>query len=127
MRAYSQDLRSKVIERYKSNTMTLMEISKIFMMSYQTVCDWVKRYKKDGDYSSKQGVGCGRAVKFTDEGKVLEYLEANPDANAIEIRDAVVPALPMSTFYDTLNRFGITYKKKSLNTRSEAQWLGKSL
>ena len=127
MRAYSQDLRSKVIERYKSNTMTLMEISKIFMISYQTVCDWVKRYKKDNDYSSKQGVGCGRAVKFTDEGKVLEYLEANPDANAIEIRDAVVPALPMSTFYDTLNRFGITYKKKSLNTRSEAQWLGKSL
>lgn len=127
MRAYSQDLRSKVIERYKSNTMTMMEISKIFMMSYQTVCDWVKRYKKDGDYSSKQGVGCGRNVKFTDEAKVLEYLEANPDANAIEIRDAVVPALPISTFYDTLNRFGITYKKKSLNTRSEAQWLGKSL
>ena len=127
MRAYSQDLRSKVIEQYKNNTMTMMEISKIFMISYQTVCDWVKRYKKDSDYSSKQGVGCGRAVKFTDEAKVLEYLEANPDANAIEIRDAIVPGLPMSTFYDTLDRFGISYKKKNLDTRSEAQWLGKSL
>ena len=62
-----------------------------------------------------------------DEAKVLEYLEANPDANAIEIRDAVVPGLPMSTFYDTLDRFGITYKKKNLDTRSEVQWLGKSL
>jgi transposase len=127
MRAYSQDLRDKVIEQYKNNTMTMMAISKIFMISYQTVCDWVKRYKKDSDYSSKQGVGCGRAVRFTDEAKVLEYLKANPDANAIEIRDAVVPCLPMSTFYDTLDRFGISYKKKNLDTRSEAQWLGKSL
>jgi hypothetical protein len=58
---------------------------------------------------------------------IREYLKANPDANAIEIRDAVVPCLPMSTFYDTLDRFGISYKKKNLDTRSEAQWLGKSL
>jgi transposase len=127
MRAYSQDLRDKVIEQYKNNTMTMMAISKIFMISYQTVCDWVKRYKKDSDYSSKQGVGCGRAVRFTDEAKVLEYLKANPDANAIEIRDEVAPGLPMSTFYDTLDRFGITYKKKNLDTRNEMQWLGKNL
>jgi transposase len=127
MPAYSQDLRDKVIEQYKNNTMTKMGISKIFMISYQTVCDWVKRYKKDSYYSSKQGVGCGRAVRFRDEAKVLEYLEANPDANAIEIRDAIVPGLPMSTFYDTLDRFGITYKKKNLDTKSEARWLGKSL
>jgi transposase len=121
-------LRDKVIGQYKNNTITMMGISKIFMISYQTVCDWVKRYKKDSDYSSKQGVGCGRAVRFTDEAKVLKYLEANPDANVLEIREAVVvPGLPMSTFYDTLDRFGITYKKKNLYTRSEAQWLGKSL
>lgn len=127
MRAYSQDLRDKVIGQYKNNTMTMMAISKIFMISYQTVCDWVQRYKRDSDYSSKQGVGCGRAVRFTDEAKVLKYLEANPDANAIEIRDAVAPSLAMSTFYDTLDRFGVTYKKKNLDTRSEAQWLERSL
>jgi transposase len=57
MRACSQDLRDKVIGQYKNNTMTMMEISKIFMISYQTVCDWIKRYKKDSDYASKQGVG----------------------------------------------------------------------
>ena len=104
-----------------------MQISKQLMLSYQTVCEWIKRYQQDGDYSSKQGVGCGRAVRFMDKEKILEYLELNPDANGIEIRDSVAPELPMSTFYDTLARLKISYKKKSPNTKKEAKWLEKNL
>ena len=124
MRAYSQDLRDKVIKQYKNNTMTMMAISKIFMISYQTVCDWVKRYKEEGDYSSKQGVGCGRAIRFTDKDKILEYLKSYPDASGIEVRDAIAPDLPMSTFYDTLARLNITYKKKNPSISNEARWQG---
>ena len=113
MRAYSQDLRDRVIKSYKSGSETKTKISKQFMLSYQTVCGWIKRYEQDGDYRSKQGVGCGRAVRFKEEEKILEYLELNPDVNAIEIRDAVAPELPMSTFYDTLARFKISYKKRA--------------
>ena len=61
----------------------------------------------------KQGVGCGRAVRFTDKGKVLEHLKSYPDASGIELRDAIALDLPMSTFYDTLGRFNITYKKRT--------------
>ena len=85
------------------------------------------RITRGGDYSSKQGVGCGRAVRFTEKGKVLKYLESNPDSNGIEIRDALAAELPMSTFYDTLKRLGISYKKKSLNTKNEVWRLEKSL
>ena len=118
MRAYSQDLREKVINKYKEETTTMMAISKLFGICYESIRDWVKRYKKDGDYSSKQGVGCRRAVRFTDKNKILEYLRSNPDASSIELRDAVAPDLPMSTFYDTLARLKITYKKKSRNISS---------
>ena len=124
MRAYSQDLREKVINKYKEETTTMMAISKLFGICYESIRDWVKRYKKDGDYSSKQGVGCRRAVRFTDKNKILEYLRSNPDASSIELRDAVAPDLPMSTFYDTLARLNITYKKKNPSISNEARWQG---
>lgn len=123
MRAYSQDLRDKVIDKYKEGKMNMMAISKLFGICYETLRDWVKRYEKDGDYSSKQGVGCGRVTRFTDKDKILEYLKSNPDVNGIELRDAVAPDLPMSTFYDALARMEITYKKKSQNTSSDLRWL----
>jgi len=127
MRAYSQDLRDKVIDQYVNSNKTMVTISKLFGICYETIRDWVGRYKESGDYSSKQGVGCGRAIRFTDKSKILEYLTNHPDANAIEVRDVVAPGLPMSTFYDTLKRLGITYKKKNLNTKREARWQEKNL
>lgn len=57
-------------------------------------------------------MGCGRAPRFTDKDHVLNFIGENPDANGIEIRDSVAPDLPMSTFYDTLKRMKISYKKK---------------
>jgi len=45
--------------------------------------------------------------------KNLKFIENNPDSDGIAIRDAVAPELPMTTFYDTLKRMNITYKKKS--------------
>ena len=113
MRAYSQDLRDKVINKYKEGTMTMTAISKLFGICYESVRDWIKRYKEDGDYSSKQGVGCGRAIRFTDKDKILGYLKSCPDASGIAVWDAVAPDLPMSTFYDTLSRLKITYKKRT--------------
>jgi len=44
MRAYSQDLRDRVIELYKTKEYSKMELTKIFKVSYQTVCEWIKRY-----------------------------------------------------------------------------------
>lgn len=116
MKAYSQDLRTKVIETYKEGLLNKKQISTLFKVCYDTACDWIHRYQTTGDYSSKQGVGCGRKIRFDDKDSVLNFIEKNPDANGIEIRDGVAPELPMSTFYDTLDRLGITYKKKKPST-----------
>lgn len=112
MKAYSQDLRDKVINAHKSGITVKNKLAKLFGICRDTVRDWINRYETTGDYSSKQGVGCGREQRFTDKQKILNYLTSNPDANGIEIRDALAPELPMSTFYDTMSRFGTTYKKR---------------
>ena len=36
---------------------------------------------------SKQGSGCGRAMRFNDKNAILKFIEENPDANGIDIRD----------------------------------------
>ncbi len=45
MRAYSQDLRDKVINKYKEGVMKMTDISKLFGICYESVRDWVRRYQ----------------------------------------------------------------------------------
>jgi transposase len=113
MKAYSQDLRDRVISTFKQGGHSKASLSRLFYVCYDTVCDWVSRFENSGDYSSKQGKGCGRKPRFSNKEAILKFIENNPDADGIEMRDAVAPELPMSTFYDTLKRLDITYKKRT--------------
>ena len=112
MRAYSQDLRDRVISHYNTGKYQIKDLAKMFDMTRQTISSWVKRYKETGNYSSRQHLSKGREIRFNDRKKVLEYLKINPNADGINIRDNVAPDLPMSTFYDALSRMKITYKKR---------------
>lgn len=113
MRSYSQDLRDRVIFQHRTNNYQIKDLVKIFSISRQTIGSWIKRYEETGDYSSRQHLGKGREIRFNDRAKVLEYLDVNPNADGIAIRDNVASDLPMSTFYDALARMGITYKKRA--------------
>lgn len=119
MKAYSQDLRDRVINLYVHENYSRNSISQLLNISYSTVYSWIKRYIKTGDYSSKQHLNAGRPPRFTDKQAILDYIKSNPDADGIEIRNAVAPQLPMNTFYDTLHRMKITYKKKNRNTNKD--------
>jgi transposase len=118
MKAYSQDLRDRVIRAYKEGKTSLDNIVGTFQICMATAKDWIKRFETTGDYSSKQANGSGRQRRFTDKAAVLNFIKDNPDADGISIRDSVAPELPMSTFYDTLKRMEITFKKKSRNIKS---------
>ena len=121
MRSYSQDLRDKLINSYNKHGYGNGVLAAQFGISKPTAREWVRRYKTTGDYSSKQGVGCGRKRLFDDRDAVLNFLERNPDANAIEIRDHVAPGLHMNTFYDSLIRMNITYKERAQVQRKIAE------
>lgn len=119
MKAYSQDLRDKVIKARIDDNLSVREIVKLFKVCSDTVYDWLSRFKQTGSCISQQGVNCGRVCRFTDKDAVLKFIEANPDADAIAIRDAVASNLPMSTFYDTLHRMGLTFKKRAKIQRTQ--------
>ncbi|MBK2024679.1 IS630 family transposase [Francisella tularensis] len=112
MPSYSQDFRDIVINKYEEG-MTEFELSKFFNIDKRTVVSWIEFYKRTGDYSSKQGVGCGRVASFTDKTLIEQYLIDHPDASALDIKEALAPNIPRSTFYDCLNRLGFSFKKKT--------------
>lgn len=113
MRAYSQDLRERVILNYSTGQYQIKDLVKMFNITRQTIGYWIKRYKETGDYSSRQHLSQGREIRFNNRAKVLEYLQTNPNADGITIRNNVAENLPMSTFYDALSRMKITYKKRA--------------
>jgi transposase len=119
IKAYSQDLRDRVIIAYKEGEISLKTITTTFKICMDTAKDWIKRFETTGDYRSRQSSVNGRRPRFTDKQAVLTFIKNNPDADGIAIRDAVAPELPMSTFYDTLKRMEITFKKKSQNIKRE--------
>ena len=113
MRAYSQDLRDRVIDLHKTAKYRIKAISDILGIERHTISRWIRRYTANGDYSSRQHLQSGRKAKFADKEKVIDFLASNPDSRGIDIRDGVAPGLAMSTFYDTLRRMKITYKKRA--------------
>lgn len=112
MKAYSQDLRDRAIRLHKDG-LSSIDISILLNIGYSAILRWVKSYKETGDYSSKQHLNPGRKRRFTDKEAVIKYLDKNPNALASEIRDAVAPELPISTFKDALSWMKITYKKRA--------------
>ena len=114
MSSYSQDFRDIVITKYKDG-LTDIELSNFFYIDIRTTRSWISLYETTGDYKSKQGVGCGRVATFTNKEAVERYLKEYPDAMALEIREALAPEIPRSTFYDCLNRLGFSFKKRHLN------------
>lgn len=113
MRAYSQDLRDRVLSAYMSGETNKSKLSRIYKIYRGTISSWIKLYEETGDYSSKQGFGCGMKPTYTDKDAILNFIRDNPDTDGVGIRDALMPNMPMSTVYDTLKRMKITYKKRA--------------
>ena len=103
MLSYSQDFRDIVITKYKAG-FTAEALRDFFNIDIRTVRSWIDLYETTGDYSSKQCKGCGRQASFTDKDSVERYLQENPDARGLDIREALAPDIPKNTFYDCLNR-----------------------
>ena len=99
MKAYSQDLRDRTISLFES-AYKRKQIVEMLDIHYETVKDWIRRYQKTGDYSSKQHLNKGIERKFTDKKAALTYLESNPNGLALQMHNALAPNLLLSAFRD---------------------------
>ena len=113
--AYDRDLRLRAI-KYTEEGHTLAQAAAVFKVNIGTLIGWRKRYRATGDVKMK--IRCPVNKKIIPE-KLIEYVEAHPDAYLKEI--AEVFGCHPSSVLKRLRKLGITRKKERILQRTRVQ------
>lgn len=105
-RAYSEDLRMRVIRSYLLG-MPKVNIIAIFKIGMDTLNRWIRQYLQTGDVKPKQRTRF-RARKFSDA-DLNAYISQHPSATIKEM--AAHFSVKPSSIQARLKMLGITYKK----------------
>jgi transposase len=112
-KAYSEDLRQKVIARLEGGGQ-IKTIAEQFGIGTATVQRWWSRRRSGEGLASRQGTAPGHGAKITDLAAFSAYVAANPD----KTQEAMGSDWGVSRMCicRTLRRIGWTYKKRPLAT-----------
>jgi len=113
MRAYSMDLRDRVVSACDAGELTQEEIAEEFGVSVRWIRQLLRRRKETGGYGPK-GHGGGRSAAF--DASALKHLERlvrqQPDATLAELRERCGIDCSLVTIHNTLKRLGYRRKKR---------------
>ena len=113
MKAYSMDLRERVVAACDARDGTREQIAARFSVSVSWIRDLMKRRREAGSIAPKPHGG-GRPPAF--DGQAAERLRAavaaDDDASLQELAEASGVACVPSAVHGTLKRLGITRKKR---------------
>ncbi len=113
-KAYSLDLRIRVIENLKKNNVTQAQAADIFKVSLRTIKRWVKLNNKTGSVNPK--IPISTRPRKVDYKKAQRFIEKNPDKTLKEIGNKFRVSDPAICYI--VKQLGITYKK-TLPVRGE--------
>lgn len=105
--SYSQDFRSKVMEYVKKGN-SCHRASLKFEIASNTVRNWYKRYKLEGNFLSRK-VG-GKKARVSKE-EIEIYVRKNPNFILSEMGKHFGMSAPGALYW--LKKLGYSYKKKS--------------
>ena len=105
-KAYSEDLRSRVVKNYL-NGMSKIDVITYFQIGMDTLNRWIRQNLNVGDLKPKQRTQY-RARKFSD-GDLINYIHGNPSATLAEMARHF--SVKPSSVQARLKALRITYKK----------------
>jgi transposase len=114
MRAYSNDLRERIVAAVERGVYSQREIADLFGVDLATVVRLLERYRHTGSIQPKPHAGVpARKLDDQAEARLLELVRQQPDATLAELRDRLgKPCCPM-TIARALQRHRISRKKKT--------------
>ena len=120
MKAYSNDLRKKIIEAYQKKEGSLRKLAKRFSVSFSFVWRLVKRFRKSGGVTPKpHGGGLKPQLDQVDLIILREVSDVNKDATLTELSNLFFKRTEIhvsgSTIAQKLRRWRISRKKKTLH------------
>ena len=123
MKAYSLDLRQKIIDTYNSEKISQRQLAKQFRVALSFVEKLLKRYRQTGEIGAK-GHGGGRTPKLSPEqlAVVAQLIEAKNDATLEELCEQFAHHHGVSISRATMGRvtqqLNLTVKKNAARYRT---------
>lgn len=117
-RAYSQDLRTKIIEFYHNNSFSQLEVAEHFGINISTFKRILKKYREDGTCEIKPySNGRPPIISANHRHLIKQFVLKNRDATLEEIKQYYVSKsqveISIPTIFRLLNKFDFRRKKKS--------------
>ena len=117
MKAYSTDLRQKIIEAYQRGHGTQHAIAELFGVSVSFVEKLLQRYRTTGTIAAKpHGGGQTRRLDAAGDQRIRSWIHEHPDLTLAELRiktrQELGVTLSLTTLWRILKRLGLTRKKR---------------
>lgn len=124
MKAYSDDLRLRIIETLQFNELPQVEIAEQFGVSKSFVEKLWHRFRTTGSYEAKAHAGGVERFLKNDEQLIRELVAAEPDATLAELCTKVAarsgkPLVTTATMCVELQRLNLPLKKSRFTPQSE--------
>jgi transposase len=118
MRAYSNDLRERIVRAIDQKVYSLRQIAALFAVSLSFLVRLLQRRRRTGSLQPLPHAG-GPPPKLDAAAvqRLLELVRAQPDATLAELRDRLGVPCHLATIARVLQKHRITRKKKTLHAQ----------
>ena len=124
-KAYSKDLREKIVSAYESGSETIEEIAYRFSVGISTVSKYLKKWRETGDLTPLKSPGRPALLDSTLQEQLKELVLAKPDATleeyCTEFKEKTNVEIKRSTLWNACNNLDIRRKKNRSTPVSESQ------
>ena len=122
MRAYSLDLRQRVLKAYDENKWTVGQIAERFKVGEWWVYKLKRQRRAGGGIGPRKGkVGQPRRLGPEQVNRLEQYVDKHPDATLEQIHEKIGATCTMVTIHNTLQRLGYRYKKNAAGQRTRSR------
>jgi transposase len=116
MRAYSPDLRERIVSAVERGKGSLRELADLFAVSLSCIVRLLRRYRASGSVLPKPHAGGPCPLLDADACQRLrDLVREQPDATLAELQARLGIACSLSTLCRALQRLGLSRKKKTLH------------
>jgi transposase len=120
MRAYSNDLRERIVAAVERGEYSMRQIAHLFAVSLSCLVRLLQHNRRTGSVQPKPHGGVPtRKLDAAAEARLLELVRAQPDATLAELRDRLGIPCCLMTIARALKRHQITRKKKTLHAQEQ--------
>jgi transposase len=121
MRAYSLDLRQRVMKVYDEGKWTVGQIAQRFAVGEWWIHKLKRQRQREGSIAPRKGkVGQPRRFEGRQLRRLQRYVGRHPDATLEQIQEGLKAPCTLPTIHNTLRRLGYRFKKNAAGQRTRS-------